>query len=64
MTDFHVIIPSRLDSKRLPDKALAEICGVQMIVHVARRSMLSRAKNCYCCGLVIIGYIGFAKLTR
>lgn len=45
MTDFHVIIPSRLDSKRLPDKALAEICGVQMIVHVARRSMLSRAKT-------------------
>ncbi len=45
MTDFHVIIPSRLESRRLPDKPLLEIDGLQMIVHVARRSMLSRAKS-------------------
>ncbi|MGI9359918.1 MAG: 3-deoxy-manno-octulosonate cytidylyltransferase [Paracoccaceae bacterium] len=45
MTDFHVIIPSRLKSKRLPEKALCEIDGLPMIVHVARRCMLSRAKT-------------------
>ena len=31
-----VIIPSRLGSRRLPDKPLAEICGEAMIVHVWR----------------------------
>ena len=45
MTDFHVIIPSHLKSKRLPEKALAEIDGLPMIVHVARRCKLSRAKS-------------------
>jgi 3-deoxy-manno-octulosonate cytidylyltransferase (CMP-KDO synthetase) len=34
-----VLIPSRLASMRLPDKPLADIHGVPMIVHVWRRAM-------------------------
>ena len=34
-----VIIPSRLASSRLPDKALADIAGEPMIVHVWRRGV-------------------------
>lgn len=37
------IIPSRLKSKRLPNKALVDICGLPMIVHVFKRAMMSRA---------------------
>ncbi|MBX7136635.1 MAG: 3-deoxy-manno-octulosonate cytidylyltransferase [Oligoflexia bacterium] len=33
-----VIIPTRLNSSRLPRKALADICGLPMIEHVYRRS--------------------------
>ena len=33
-----VLIPARLGSTRLPDKPLAEIAGVPMIVHVWRRA--------------------------
>jgi 3-deoxy-manno-octulosonate cytidylyltransferase (CMP-KDO synthetase) len=41
---FTVLIPARLASTRLPRKALAEIGGVPMIVRVARRAALSRAR--------------------
>lgn len=34
-----IIIPARLESKRLPGKALADIAGTPMIVHVWRRAM-------------------------
>ncbi|NDL63395.1 3-deoxy-manno-octulosonate cytidylyltransferase [Acerihabitans arboris] len=37
--DVITIIPSRLASSRLPNKALADIHGVPMIVHVWRRGM-------------------------
>lgn len=37
-----VIIPARLDSTRLPRKALAEIAGAPMIVHVWRRACAAR----------------------
>ncbi|MBT9458683.1 MAG: 3-deoxy-manno-octulosonate cytidylyltransferase [Burkholderiaceae bacterium] len=40
---FTVIIPARLASTRLPGKPLADIHGLPMIVHVARRAALSRA---------------------
>jgi 3-deoxy-manno-octulosonate cytidylyltransferase (CMP-KDO synthetase) len=40
---FVVLIPARLQSTRLPDKPLADIHGVPMVVHVARRAALSRA---------------------
>ncbi len=35
------LIPARLESSRLPNKALKELHGLPMIVHVAKRSMLS-----------------------
>jgi len=35
-TGFHVVIPARYESSRLPGKPLADIGGLPMIVHVAR----------------------------
>lgn len=44
------LIPSRLASRRLPRKALLEICGVPMIVHVAKRAQLaSVVEEVYVC---------------
>jgi len=40
---FHIIIPARLASTRLPNKPLAEIAGAPMIVQVARRAALAGA---------------------
>ena len=40
---FTVLIPARLASTRLPGKPLAEIAGLPMIVHVARRALQSQA---------------------
>ena len=36
------ILPARLESSRLPRKALADICGVAMIVHVYKRTQLAK----------------------
>jgi len=36
------IIPARLESSRLPGKALLDICGLPMIVHVFKRCLLSK----------------------
>jgi 3-deoxy-manno-octulosonate cytidylyltransferase (CMP-KDO synthetase) len=36
------MIPARLESSRLPEKALADICGFPMVVHTFRRSMLAK----------------------
>lgn len=36
------LIPSRLGSKRLPGKALADISGIPVIIHVAKRALLSK----------------------
>ena len=33
------IIPVRLESKRLPNKALKEICGLPMIIHVLKKML-------------------------
>ena len=35
------IIPVRLESARLPGKALVDICGLPMVVHVYRRCLLA-----------------------
>ncbi len=43
MTDFLVIIPARLNSTRLPGKALALIEGKAMVRHVYEQACLSRA---------------------
>ncbi len=36
MSAFHVVIPARLGSARLPGKPLLTIAGIPMVVHVAR----------------------------
>ena len=40
---FTVLIPARLASTRLPDKPLADIGGLPMVVRVARRALQSHA---------------------
>ena len=40
---FIVLIPARLASSRLPDKPLADIAGLPMVVRVAQRAQSSRA---------------------
>jgi len=35
------MIPARLQSSRLPEKALADICGLPMVVHTCKRAMLA-----------------------
>lgn len=40
---FWVLIPSRLASTRLPDKALADLAGLPMVVRVAKQAMASAA---------------------
>ncbi len=37
------IIPVRLESSRLPEKAIADICGLPMFVHTCKRAMLSNS---------------------
>ncbi len=41
--DFTVIVPARLASTRLPNKPLADIHGLPMVVRVAQRAALSNA---------------------
>ena len=41
--DFTVIIPARMASSRLPDKPLADIGGLPMVVRVAQRAARSSA---------------------
>ncbi len=45
MPAFHVLIPARRASTRLPDKPLADIGGVPMVVHVAQRALRSGAAS-------------------
>ncbi len=42
---FHVLIPARLASSRLPNKPLADIAGLPMVVRVARQAALSTAAS-------------------
>lgn len=43
---FWVLIPARLASTRLPEKPLADIAGLPMVVRVAQRASLSKAVHC------------------
>lgn len=43
--DFTVLIPARLASTRLPDKPLADIAGLPMVVRVAQRAALARPQR-------------------
>ncbi|MCO6504777.1 MAG: 3-deoxy-manno-octulosonate cytidylyltransferase [Snodgrassella sp.] len=45
MSAFVVLIPARLSSSRLPNKALADIHGKPMVVRVAERAALSSASR-------------------
>ncbi len=45
MPAFHVLIPARRASTRLPDKALADIGGIPMVVRVGRRAHASGAAS-------------------
>ena len=42
---FTVLVPARLASTRLPDKPLADIAGLPMIVRVAQRAARSKAQR-------------------
>ena len=42
---FVVLIPARLASTRLPDKPLADLCGLPMVVRVAQRAAQSGASR-------------------
>ena len=42
---FHVLIPARLGSTRLPNKPLLDLAGLPMVVRVARQAALSRATS-------------------
>lgn len=44
-TGFVVLIPARLGSSRLPDKPLADIAGLPMVVRVARQAAQSGAQR-------------------
>ena len=37
------ILPARLESSRLPGKALVDICGLPMIVHVYKRCLMAKS---------------------
>jgi 3-deoxy-manno-octulosonate cytidylyltransferase (CMP-KDO synthetase) len=43
--DFHVLIPARLASTRLPRKPLADIAGLPMVVRVAQRAAQAGARR-------------------
>ena len=44
-TPFVVLIPARLASSRLPNKPLADLAGLPMVVRVAQRALLSKASQ-------------------
>ena len=37
-----IVIPARMDSQRLPGKALLDILGVPMVEHVRRRALMAK----------------------
>ena len=47
--EFTALIPARLGSSRLPDKPLADIGGLPMVVRVARRAAASGARRVVVC---------------
>jgi len=45
MKEFHVLIPARLASTRLPDKPLADLCGKPLVVRVWENAVASGADS-------------------
>jgi len=37
------LIPARLESSRLPNKAIIDICGLPMIIHTLKRTLLAKS---------------------
>ena len=52
---FTVLIPARLASTRLPNKPLADLGGVPMVVRVAQRALQSGAGNSQTVRVVVAG---------
>ena len=44
-TQYHIVIPARLASQRLPEKPLVEIAGRTLIEHVYRRACSANAES-------------------
>ena len=44
-SDFHILIPARLDSTRLTRKALAELAGEPLVIHTLRRAEATGATS-------------------
>jgi 3-deoxy-manno-octulosonate cytidylyltransferase (CMP-KDO synthetase) len=49
VSDFHALIPARLGSTRLPEKPLADLAGIPMVVRVARQAAASGARRVVVC---------------
>ncbi len=45
MSEFHILIPARLASTRLPEKALAMVAGQPLILHTLARALDCRAAS-------------------
>ena len=45
MTDFHILIPARMGSTRLANKAMADVAGMPLVRRVWHRAMASNAKS-------------------
>ena len=45
MTEFHILIPARLASTRLPNKALADVCGLPLVVRVWQTAIGADAES-------------------
>ena len=42
---FKIIIPARYQSSRLEGKALLDIAGIPMVIHVVKQSLKSKANE-------------------
>lgn len=43
--EFYVLIPARMESTRLPNKMMADINGIPLIVRTAQQAQKSNAKK-------------------
>ena len=58
------LIPARLNSQRLPGKPLLKIDGLPMVIHVLKRSLLSKKlDNVIVCAAGDLGFYGCSPTT-
>ena len=48
MSNFYVVIPARLNSKRFPNKVIANLFGEIMIQKIYKACEKSKAKSLHC----------------